>query len=136
VFLGIIALATLTMAAIQVGLIVYGWRVARRIERMLGQVEQNMAPVADSLNAIARDAAQISSLAAGQVERIDRLVTDLTTKIEHTATTVQDAVLKPLREGAALMAGVKAAVHVIREITNRPGDQRSRGDEEDALFIG
>jgi hypothetical protein len=136
VFLGVIALATLTMAAVQVGLIVYGWSVARRVERMLTQVEQNMAPLADSINAIARDAAHISSMAAGQVERVDRLVNDLTSKIEHTAATVQDTILKPLRDGAALMAGVKAALQVVRELTNRSGDGRSRTDEEDALFIG
>jgi hypothetical protein len=136
VFLGMIALATLTMAAIQVSVIVYGWTAARRIDRILSQVEQEMKPLAVNLNAIARDAAQISSLAAGQVERVDRLVNDLTTRLEHTATTVQDAVLKPLRQGAALMAGVKAAIGVIRELTKRPGERRGRTDEEDALFIG
>ena len=136
VFLGIIALATFTMAAIQVCAIVYGWTAARRINRILSQVEQEMKPLAASLNAIARDAVQISSLAAGQVERVDRLVTDLTMRIEQTATSVQDTVLKPLREGAALMAGIKAAIAVIREITRRPSERRGRTDEEDTLFIG
>jgi hypothetical protein len=136
VFLGIIALATLTMASIQVGLAVFGWTVARRIDRMLGQVEQEMKPLADSLNSIARDAARMSSVATGQVERVDRLVTDITSRIEQTATTVQDAILKPLREGAAIMSGVKAAIELVRELTRRPGGSRGRTDEEDALFIG
>ncbi len=136
VFLGVIALATFTMAAIQVGVIVFGWSAARRIDRILSQVEQEMKPLADNLNSIARDAAQISSLAAGQVERVDRIVTDLSARIEHTATTVQDAVLRPLREGAALMAGAKAAIEIIRELTKRSGARRGRTDEEDALFIG
>ncbi len=78
VFLGVIALATLTMAAIQVGVILYGMSVARRVNRLLSQVEQEMKPLAESINTIARDAARISSLATGQVERFDRLVTDLT----------------------------------------------------------
>jgi len=85
---------------------------------------------------IARDAARISSLATGQVERIDRLVTDLTTRIEQTATTVQDAILKPLRDGAAIMSGVKAAIGVLRELTDRSGTNRARTDDDDALFIG
>ena len=83
-----------------------------------------MKPLAESLNAIARDAARISSLAAGQVERVDRLVTDLTTRIEQTATTVQNAIW-PLRDGAAIMSGVKAAIDVFRELTNRPGASRA-----------
>jgi hypothetical protein len=136
VFLGVIALATFTMAAIQVGLIVYGWALARRVNRLLEQVEQQMQPLAESLNSIARDAARISAMAAGQVERVDRLVTDLTFRLEHTATTVQDAILKPLREGAAMMAGVKAAIELFRELGRRPGSSRARSEDEDALFIG
>lgn len=136
VFLGVIALATLTMAAIQVGVIVYGMSVARRIDRLLKQVEHEMKPLADSINTIARDAARISSLATGQVERVDRLVTDIQTRIEQTATTVQDAILKPLRDGAAIMSGVKAAIDLIRELTGRPSSNRPRAEEDDALFIG
>lgn len=135
-FLGVIALATFTMAAIQVGVIVYGWTVARRVNRLLTQVEREMKPLTESLNTIARDAARISSLAAGQVERVDRLVTDLTTRLEQTAATVQDAILRPLRDGAAIMSGVKAAIEVFREITGRSGSKRARAEDEDALFIG
>jgi hypothetical protein len=135
-FLGVIALATLTMAAIQVAVIVYGWTVARRVNRLLTQVERQVQPLAESLNAIARDAARISSLAAGQVERVDRLVTDLTDRIDQTATTIQDTILKPLRDSAAMFAGVKAAIEVFRELARRPGDGRRRPEEEDALFIG
>ena len=136
VFLGVIALATLTMAAIQVGVIVYGVSTARRLDRLLKQVEHEMKPLADSINTIARDAARISSMATGHVERVDRLVTDLTARIEQTATTVQDAILKPLRDGAAIMSGVKAVIDVVGELTNRPGAARTRADEDEALFIG
>src|SRR5262245_15263488 len=100
------------MAAIQVAVIVYGVSVARRVDKLLTQVEQEMKPLADSLNTIARDAARISSLAAGQVERIDRLVTDISVRLEQTATVLQDAILKPLRDGAAIMTGVKAVIEV------------------------
>ena len=136
VFLGVIALATFTMAAIQVGVIVYGVGVARRLNKLLSQVEREMKPLAESVNTIARDAARISSLAAGQVERVDRLVNELTYRIEQTATTVQDAILKPLREGAAIMSGVKAVIEVFRELTGRSSQNPTRKEDEDALFIG
>lgn len=135
-FLGVIALATLTMAVIQVGVIVYGMSVARRVNRLLSQVEQEMKPLAESINTIARDAARISSLASGQVERFDRLVTDLTARIEQTATTVNDAILRPLRDGAAVMSGIKAALDVFREFTQRSRGNRARQEDDDALFIG
>jgi hypothetical protein len=136
VFLGIIALATFTMAAIQVGVLVYGLMVAKRVNRLLDQVERQVQPLGDSLNAIARDAARVSALAAGQVERVDRLITDLTVRIEQTATTVENAVLQPLREGAAMLAGLKAAIDIFRGLTRRPVPGPGRSEEEDALFIG
>lgn len=136
VFLGVIAISTFTMAAIQVGVIVYGWTVTRRVNRMLTKVEQEMKPVADSLASIARDAARISSMATGQVERVDKLVTDVTTRIEQTAATVQDTVLRPLRDGAAAMAALKAVVEVFKGADRPDGPKRPRSDEDDPLFIG
>jgi hypothetical protein len=136
VFLGVIALATLTMAAVQVGVIVYGWALARRVNRLLEQVERDMKPLAENLDAITRDAARISGMAADQIERVDRLVTDLSFRLERTAATVQDAILSPLRDGAALMAGVKTALDAFRELTGRPRPSRTGTNEEDGHFIG
>ena len=45
-------------------------------------------------------------------------------------------ILKPLRDGAAIMSGVKAVIGVFRELTDRPGANRARADDDDALFIG
>jgi hypothetical protein len=134
--LAVIAVATLTMAVMQVSVIVYGWVLARRISRLVGQIEQEMKPLADSLNAMARDAARATALAVAQVERVDRLFSDVATKIEETASTVQRAVIAPLREGAAVMAGVRAAMDVLRELSKGSRAARARAEEEDALFIG
>jgi hypothetical protein len=135
-FLGVIAFSMLMMAVIQVCAILYGWTAVRRLNRLLSQVEREMKPLSESLNAIARDASRISSLAAGQVERIDRLIADLTTRLDETASTVQEALIRPLREGVAMMSGLKAAIDVFRDLTRRSGGSRARADEEDALFIG
>jgi hypothetical protein len=136
VFLGVIALATLTMAVVHVSVIVGGWMMARRVNRLLAGVEQQMQPLIESVNAIAQDAARVTALATTQAEKVDRLVTDLSVRIEQTANTVQDAVLKPLRDGAAMLAGVRAAIDVFRDVGGRRGAGRTRPEEEDALFIG
>jgi uncharacterized protein YoxC len=135
VFLGIIAIATLVMAMVQVGFVIYGWTVARRVSRLLEQVETEIKPMLESLNAMARDAARASSLAAAQVERVDRIFTDLTTRIEETATTVRRTVIAPLREGAAIMAGLRAALAIFKGAASRSG-AAARTEDEDALFIG
>ena len=136
VFLGVIALATFSMAAIQVGVLIYGLMVARRLLKILGRIEPQVQPLVESINSIARDASRISSLAAGQAERVDGLLTELTARIEQTAVTLQNAVLRPLRESTALLAGVRAVLEVFREVRRRPAGGKGRGDEDDPLFIG
>jgi hypothetical protein len=135
VFLGTIAVSTLLMALIQVGMILYGWALARRVSRLLERLEQDVKPIIDNLSLVARDASRASSLAVAQVERVDKLFTDLTARVEQTAETVQRAVLAPLRDGAALMAGLKAALGVLRDLSPR-GRGAARTDDEEALFIG
>ena len=136
IFLGVIAVATLTMALLQLGIVMYGWMVARKIGRLVTDVERDMSSIMDSLNGVARDAARATALAAVQVERVDRIFADLTVRVEQTAATVQKAIIAPLREGAAVMAGLRAAVAVLKELTGRSGASGARSEEEDALFIG
>jgi hypothetical protein len=135
-FLGVIAVATLVMALVQVSVIICGWLLARRVARIVTEIEREMTSIMQSLNAMARDAARATALAAGQVERADKLFADLSVRVEQTAATVQKAILAPLREGAAVMAGVKAALAVLKHFTRRPGSSGARSEEEDALFIG
>jgi hypothetical protein len=135
VSLGVIALATLTTALVQVSVIVYGWIIARRISRLVGQIEQEIKPLADSLNAMARDAARATALATARVEHVDKLFGELTAKIEQTASTLQKTIVSPVREGAAVLAGIRTAIAVFRDLTGSRA-ARGRTEDEDALFIG
>ena len=131
-FLGIIAVATLATAVVQIGLLVAAGRLAKRVERLVGQAERELIPLYGHLNAIGRDAARASALAATQVERVDRLAGDAVRRLDQTLDAVQHAVTAPAREGAAVMAGLRAVINSIR--TSRPG--RGRGaEDDDALFI-
>ena len=134
--LAIIALATLTMALVQVGTIVYGWTVARRISRLIEQLERDVKPLTDNLNAVARDAARATSMAVAQVERVDRIFTTLTDTLEQTASTVQRSIVAPLREGTAVMAGLRAAMEFFLNLNRSSRSKNGRTDEEDAMFIG
>lgn len=135
-FLGIIAAATLVMAVLQVGAIMYAGSLARRMARLLDRLEQELKPLSDSVNAIGRDAARAAALAAAQVERVDQLFTSVTDRIEQTAQALQKAATIPAREGAALLAALRAAVGAFREQRERASARSGRSDDEDALFIG
>jgi hypothetical protein len=137
VFLGVIALAVTVMAAIQVGIVVYGARLARRVDQLATQVDREIKPLLTNLNAIGEDAARAAALAAQQVERVDRLFADIAARVEETAATVQAAVLAPAREGLALLSGIRAAFGAIRGLS-QPAEraESTHVDEDDPLFIG
>jgi uncharacterized membrane-anchored protein YhcB (DUF1043 family) len=134
VFLGIIALATLTMAVVQVGIIVVAARLARRVDQLADQVEHEMKPLFAHLDAIGRDASRAASLAAAQVERVDQVFADLAMKVEQTATSLQTSILEPVREGRALLRALRAGFDAVRGLRS-DGRRQGRGDDEDALFI-
>jgi hypothetical protein len=135
-FLGVIAAATLVMASIQIGVILYGWMLARRISRLVAEIEREVKPLTDSLNAMARDAARATALAVDRVERVDQLFGDLAIRLEHAVSTLQRGIAIPLRDGAAVMTGLRTTLEVFRELTRRSSPARARAEEEDALFIG
>ena len=132
-FLGVIAAATLVTAIAQVGVLVAAGLLARRIERLTNKIDRELTPFFEHVNAIGRDASRAASLAAAQVERADRLFADLVQRVERLMNTVQVAVGGTAREGAAILAGFRAALTVIREM--RGGRARARAEDEDGLFI-
>jgi hypothetical protein len=137
VFLGIIAVATLATAIIQIVVLVAAGMLTRRIGRLADQVEREISPLLTSLNEIGQDAARAAALATAQVERVDRLFADAAERLEDTLTVIQKAVSAPAREGAALMVGLRAALDALRRSVSDAGRRsRSRSSEdEDALFI-
>ena len=137
VFLGIIALAVTVMAAVQVGVIVFGARLARRVEQLATQLDREIKPLLANLNVMGQEAARAAQLASAQVERVDRLFGDLAFRVEQTAETLQSAIIAPAREGIALVQGVKAAFAALREIRSPAAPANApRHEEDDALFIG
>jgi hypothetical protein len=135
IFLGVIALATLIMALIQVGAIVFAARLARQMQQLAATVQQDIRPLIARANAIAEEASKTASLATAQAQKIDRLVTDLTRRADETTAIVQQAIVAPAREGLALVAAFKAGIDALRSM--RDARARSAGvEDEDALFIG
>lgn len=133
VFLGIIAAATLVTSILQIAVLLAAGQLLRRMGRFVDVIEQEAKPILDHLHSISRDASRAAALATVQVERVDHLFGMLTARVEETLETVQTAVMKPAREVSALMAGLRAALEVVRDLR---GSRRKRGPEdEDTLFI-
>jgi hypothetical protein len=92
-------------------------------------------PLIAARNAIAEEASRTVALATAQAQKVDRLVTDLSVRVEQTAAIVQDAIVTPAREGLAIVAAIRASLGALRTCarpTPAPGELRGGGP----LFIG
>jgi hypothetical protein len=136
VFLGIIAVATLLMAVLQVGAVIAAVRLARRVERLADELHGEVKPLIARAGAIAEDAQRAASLAASQVERVDAVMSDLSRRVDETAGVLQQALIRPAREGLAIVAGLRAGFEMLRGRRGGTPSGSGRFDEEDALFIG
>lgn len=136
IFLGIIAVATLMMALIQIGVIIAVLRIARQAQDVLTSVQREVKPLLAKAGEIADEASRTATLATAQVQKVDKLVTDLTRRVDETSALVQHAIVTPAREGIAIMAAIKAAVSAFRGLGDFRGRPGRHGEGDDALFIG
>ncbi len=137
--LGIIAFAVLVMALIQVAAIVAGIRLAKRVNQLTTQLDQEIKPLIANLNALSSEAARAAALAAKQAERLDRVFGEMVERVDGTLAAAQEFVTGPARQGMAIMAGVKAvfdAFRGMRETSRRRTATRPAVDDEESLFIG
>jgi len=142
IFLGIIAVATLVMALIQVGAIIAVLKiakqaqdVAKQAQDVLASVHRDVKPLLARASEIADEASKTATLATAQAEKVDKMVTDLTRRVDETSTLVQQAIIAPAREGIAIVAAIKASLSALRGFGRFRGRPR-HSEEDDALFIG
>ena len=145
-FLGLIALAVLGMAAGQVYALMLTVRAVRQMGETIGRLERDVRPIVDNMQAMSADARRAAALATAQVERADRLLTDVSHRIEDTVGVVQRAILAPARDGMAIFQGIKAALGAFRDLKSRsrrspnsgpvPRAVPDPGDDDHASFIG
>ena len=138
-FLGIIAFAVVVMAALQVAAIFAGIRLARRVDALATQIDQEIKPLIANLTALSSEAARAASLAARQAERLDRVFGEMLERVDKTLAAAHQFVTGPARQGMAIMSGAKAVLDMfrsLRESSRRRAAPRAAMDEEESLFIG
>ena len=138
-FLGIIAFAVLIMALIQTAAVVAGIRLAKRVDQMATQLDQEIKPLIANLTAMSSEAARAAALAAKQAERLDRVFGEMIQRVDVTLAAAQEFVTGPARQGMAIMSGFKAVIEAfrgLRESSRRRAASRPAVDEEESLFIG
>jgi hypothetical protein len=112
----------------------------------LSRFERDVRPIIDNVQAMSAEARRTAALATAQVERADRLLTDVSRRVEDTVGIVQRSILAPARDGMAIFQGIKAALLTFRDLKSRsrrspnvgsvPRAVPDPGDDDHASFIG
>ena len=134
-FLAAIAAATGVMALIQIGVIIYGARLARRVNRLADRVEREIDPFMGKVQEMSNDATRATKLAVAQIERADQLMATLARRSEETLDVAQQVLVAPARQGLALIEGLRAMFSSVRQAAPRSDDAKAT-EEDEALFIG
>ena len=135
-FLAAIAAATGAMALIQIGVVIYGARLARRVNRLADRVEREIDPFMGKVQEMSSDATRATKLAVAQVERADQLMATLARRSEETLDVAQRVLVAPARQGLALIEGLRALFSSMRRQAEPRSDDAKSAEEDEALFIG
>ena len=142
VFLGIIAFAVLVMAVIQVAVIVFAAKAARRVGEAVNSVgeavrrlESDVRPIVANLQQITTDAVRTAATVAHQAERAERVFGEFSKRVDDTLASLHNTIMAPARDGLAILHGIKAALAALRS-NDLSRKRPTHAEEEDALFIG
>ena len=142
-FLGVIAVTSVVQAGFLVGLVVFGLRLARRLDALQTRLDREISPALDNFNRVARAAAEIADLATLQARRLDLVLADTIDKVEETTATIQRLVVRPLKPIGGIVAflkglqrGMEAYFEFDRGAPPQPRPHpRRRGEDDEHLFI-
>ncbi len=145
-FLGVMALASVVQAGFLIGLVVYGRRLARRVEALQLRLDREIAPALENFNRVSRAAAEIADLATLQARRFDLVLADTIEKFEETTATIQQFVVRPLRPIGGIVAFLKGLQRGMEVYFQYGGSgspsgprphprRRGHGEDDEHLFI-
>ncbi|HIM14508.1 MAG TPA: hypothetical protein EYM31_01950 [Acidobacteria bacterium] len=113
--LSVIATATVIMAVVQIGVVVFAARLAKRVSRLVDVIEHEIKPTLARVDAVSSDVARVTSLASNQAERLDQITSQLIEKIDEILTVADRSVFAPLKQGAGFLFGLRAALSAFRD---------------------
>jgi hypothetical protein len=144
-FLGVIAFSAVVQAAFLVGLLVFGRRLARRIDGLQTRLDRDLGPALANFTRVSHAAAEIADLATLQARRVDLVLADTIDRIEETSAAVHQFVARPLRSIGGILAFLKGVqrgmevffsfdreAHPARHAHPR---RRGHGEEDEHLFV-
>jgi len=138
-FLGVIAVTAVVQAGFLVGLVVFGLRLARRLDALQTRLDREISPALDNFNRVSRAAAEIADLATLQARRLDVALADTIERVEETTAAIQQFVVRPLKPIGGMVAflkGLQRGMEVYFKFDrSTPPRRRVPGEDDEHLFI-
>ncbi|HKV28695.1 MAG TPA: hypothetical protein VJN90_10530 [Candidatus Acidoferrales bacterium] len=160
-FFVIATIALVLQMLILAGMYLQFKRTSMEVQRTVGEVQRKLDPILfrinrvlenseEKISSIVTDAAEMTRLARGQAQKIDRVVSDALERtrgqivradniLTGTLEAVEDAgvrmrrsVLGPLQQASAVLKGIRTGIEFIR---GQRGARGSSIDQDDELFI-
>ena len=153
-FVALTAIAIITQAGVLIAIYLMSKRLSEQVERFMGETREMMLPIrsiAENLRVASANLVEIGLSARDQFRRVEAMVTDtgealhvqlarfdrvsqdVMDRINETAEIVQDSVVRPAREVAALAKGLSRGFGAFLFRRSRSTVDQARQDEE--LFI-
>ena len=153
-FVALTAIAIITQAGVLIAIYLMSKRLSDQVERFMRDTREMMLPVrsiAENLRVASANLVEIGLSARDQFRRVEAMVTDtgealhvqlarfdrvsrdVIDRINETAEIVQDSVVRPAREVAALAKGLSRGFGAFLFRKSRSTVDQARQDEE--LFI-
>lgn len=153
-FVALTALAVVTQAGVLVAIYLMSKRLSDQVDRFMKETRDIMVPlgsVTENLRVASANIVEIGAVAREQfrrvetmvsdtgealqvqIERFDRVGKDVADRINETANIVQESVIRPVREVAALAKGISRGFETFLFRRQRSTVDKAHQDEE--LFI-
>lgn len=153
-FVALTAAAVITQAGVLLGIYVMSKRLTEQVERFTKETREMIVPmksITENLRLASADLVEIGVSAREQFRRVEAMVTDtgealhvqlerfdrvsqnLMDRVNETAEIVQDSVVRPAREVAAIAKGLSRGFGTFLFRKSRSTVDQARQDEE--LFI-
>jgi len=149
-FVALTALAVLTQACVLVAIYLMSKRLSSQIERFMSETRQMMVPIkaiTENLQVASTNIMELGISAREQFRRVESMVTDtnevlhlqlnrleevtkdVTGRINSTADMVQNTVLRPVREAAAVAKGLGRGFDYLFRRNRKTSNSRQRDEE-------
>ena len=129
-FLAVTAVATGLMALIQIGVLIYGARLVRRLNALANRLERQIDPLLVQMKEVGADVTRAAGLATEQVERADLLVTRLAQRVEETVDVAQKFIVEPVRQGVTVFEALRSAFFDLQKSAEQAGDVAESTEKE------